>query len=82
MLNSYVESEIKQANYCEKNEDCVSVAVCSRPCGSEWVNVNKVERIRQLIRFQAKHPFGITCSSAECLPKLFVLPKCRENKCT
>lgn len=80
-MNNYVKSEIEQANYCEKNEDCVSVSVCSRPCGSELVNVNEVERIRQLIRFQAKHPFGIACSSAQCASKLFIPPKCIANKC-
>ncbi|GEM_PF-3721584 len=81
LLNSYVESEIKQANYCEKPEECVTVAVCNRPCSSEWVNTNEVKRISGLIRIQAKHPFGLACSSAQCAPKLFIPAKCLANKC-
>ncbi len=79
LLKGYVESEIKKANYCEKDDDCISISTCVWPCGTSLVNINQGEKITKLVEFQAKYSF--TCSLAECSPTTFIPPKCVENKC-
>lgn len=79
LVKNYIESEIKKANYCEKDGDCSRVSTCVWPCGASLVNTRETERIRGLVRFQASYSF--TCSLAECKPTTFIPPKCVENKC-
>ncbi len=75
LSENYIKGEIEEANYCDVAEDCVNAGMkCPFGCYN-YVNVNEVERIKDLIgsfpsncEYMCGYCSNVRCIDNKCVP--------------